>query len=375
VSFVRQIGILLVLLVAAGGGYAVYERTGENNTGGGQGSARGGRPPAPVEIEVAALRQIEDRIEAVGTTLARRAVEIVPMATGRVVEILFEPGQTVAANDILVRLDEDIQRADLAEARARFSEAQLALERARTLARSNTISKATLEQLEAALAIARAQVDRAARRLADRRIEAPFSGIVGLSGVETGTRIDEQTMITTLDDLSRVEIEFALPETVFGKIRKGLPITAGSAAFPGREFNGALTSIDSRINTVSRSFKVRAIVPNEEMILPAGMFMHLAVILDTRTGLVVAEEAILTQGSTSFLYVFDDGKAAKRTVTLGKREFGRVEITAGISVGELVIIRGIQRLRDGAPARLVGEAAETVGSKKDGDGDQRKGSS
>jgi len=102
--------------------------------------------------------------------------------------------------------------------------------------------------------------------------------------------------------------------------------------------------------------------------------MHLAVIVDTRSGLMVAEEAILTQGSSSSLYIFNDGKAVKRTVTLGKREIGRVEITAGISAGEPVIIRGIQRLRDGAPARLVEDAAETVG-KKGEKGDRRKGAS
>ena len=368
VSFIKQIGLLILLIAIGGGGYAAYERYSMSAGDGGEaGPRRGGFGPAPVETEAVSPRRIEDRIEAVGTTLARRAIEIVPMAAGRVVEISFKPGEAVAPGQVLVRLDDDIQRADLAEAQARFAEARLALERADTLARSNTVSKASIEQLTAALAIAQAQLDRARRRLADRRVKAPFAGIVGLTRVETGMRLDDRTVITTLDDLAEVEVEFALPETVFGKIRTGLPVKAATAAFPGREFNGTITTIDSRIDTVSRSFKVRAIMPNKDLTLPAGMFMHLAVIVDTRLGLMIAEEAITAKGQSSSVFVVADGKAVRRTVTLGKRELGRVEITDGLAPGDLVVVRGIQRLRDGAEVRAGGKgAAGQVAPDKEG---------
>ncbi|VAW12171.1 Probable Co/Zn/Cd efflux system membrane fusion protein [hydrothermal vent metagenome] len=375
-SFLKQIGLLILLIAIGGGGYTAYERFSES-AGETQeaGPRRGGFGPAPVETEAARLGRIEDRIEAVGTTLARRAIEIMPMAAGRVVEILFVPGQKVSADQVLARLDDDIERADLAEAEARFDEAVLALKRADILAKSNTVSRASIEQLTTALSIAKAQTDRARRRFADRKVKAPFAGIVGLTQVEAGMRIDERTMITTLDDLAEVEIEFALPETVYGKIRLGLPVKASAAAFPGRAFDGAITTIDSRIDMLSRSFKVRALVPNADLTLPAGMFMHLAVILDTRRGLMVAEEAITAKGKSSTVFIVDDGKAVLRTVTLGAREFGQVEITNGLAPGDLVVVRGIQRLRDGAVVRPAGKGAPPKKGKTPGGAGKKPDSS
>lgn len=380
-SLIKQIGVLLVLVAIAGGGYAAYERYALQSEKGGGGFRRGGGGPVPVETQVAEMRKVEDQIEAVGTTLARKAVEIVPLATGQIREIAFEPGQMVREGDVLVALDDDIQRADLVEAEAKLDQANLAIARAEKLIKSNTVSRASIELLLAAQATARGQRDRAIRRLADRKVRAPFAGIVGLRQVDIGARVDEKTMMTTLDDLSEVEIEFSLPETVFGQIKIGLPIKADSSAFPERNFTGAITSIDSRVDTVSRSFKVRAIVPNEDLSLPSGMFMHLSVILDASQRLIISEEALTAEGETNSVYVVNDGKAVRTVVTLGKRGPGFVEITEGLAAGDVVVVRGVQRLRDGSAVRKPGDppqarknrAGRPGGGQGAAQGEQRRG--
>jgi len=360
VSLTRQILALVLLAVLAGGGFYAYQYVfdgGKATVARDGRSQRGGRS-VPVELAKAEMRPLERKVEAVGTTRARQAIEIVPLAAGRVVEIAFEPGQRVEKGDTLVRLDDDIQRADLAQADAKLTEASSAVARAQILISNKTVSEVTLNQLVATEAAAQADVDRARRRLADRTVRAPFSGIVGLNLVDLGARVDDKTVLTTLDDRSEVEIEFALPETLYGQIKPGLTVVADAVAFPGRTFNGSVVSIDSRIDPTSRAFKVRAAIPNPDLSLPAGMFMHLAVILERHEAVMIPEEAIVVEGSDTFVFVADNGKAARKSIDIGQREVGAVEVVSGVSAGDEVVVRGVQRLRDGMAIHLASEAGK-----------------
>jgi membrane fusion protein (multidrug efflux system) len=278
--------------------------------------------------------------------------------SGRVVEILFQAGDAVARGAALVRLDDDIERADLAEAEALLREKELALERARTLRSTAAVSQATIDQLVAERATAQARVDRAARRLADRVVAAPFAGTVGLRRVDVGARVDDDTVLTTLDDLDAMEVAFALPERLFGQIAPGQAVRARSAAFPDRVFTGAIETLDSRIDAGTRSFAVRAILPNPDRALPAGMFMHLELVVASRMALVVPEEAVVVTGDRAFVFAVADGRAMRTEVELGQREVGRVEIVRGLEAGVLVVVEGVQRVRDGVPVEVEAPPAE-----------------
>jgi membrane fusion protein (multidrug efflux system) len=351
---VRQLVILAVLAGIAWGGYEAYQVyfAKEAQTQQRPGS---GRPRIVVNVEVvpATVATIEEQIEAVGTTVARRSVAVVPSAAGRLVAINFEPGDEVQRGAELARLDDDIERANLAEAQAKAEEVRRAVERTQSLRRTRTVTEVTLENVLVQQQIALAELERAERRLADRTVVAPFAGVVGLRRVDLGARVNETTMLTTLDDLNEVEIEFSVPETHYGRIAAGQNVVADGTAFPDRSFSGKIVSIDSRVDPVSRAFKVRARVPNPNRTLPAGMFMHLVVVLSAREGLTVPEEAIVVQGSDTFVFTIEDGKAARRSVVLGKRQVGTIEITGGLAEGDQVVVRGVQRLRDGAEVRIV----------------------
>jgi membrane fusion protein (multidrug efflux system) len=363
-SLLKQVLVVAAICAAAFLANLAYQQRTGNASSGPDAAGRSGGPerPAGVVVTKAEPRAMPVRIEAVGTTRARRAIDIVPEAAGRIVDIGFKPGQSVAAGQVIVRLDDDIEKADLAEAEAKLAEAAATYERSRRLRSSGSVTQTSLDQLKAQLATAEAELDRARRRLADRTVRAPFAGVLGLNRVELGSRVEAGTLITTLDDLSEVEIEFQLPETAYGDIRRGLEVTADAAAFGAQRFQGEISEIDSRIDAVSRSFKVRARFANADRRLPAGMFMRLTVVLDSRRVLAVPEEALTMQGAETFLYVVRDGKAERRTVTIGRREAGRVEITSGLAAGEDVVTLGLQRLRDGMPVevRAAPEAAEVA---------------
>jgi membrane fusion protein (multidrug efflux system) len=350
---------LLVLCLLGLAGYAGYEGYHHYTATGDPDEARQARGArvATVEVATAQTRTLREIVEAVGTTRAKQSVDIVPEADGHVVELAIRPGDSVEEGEVLLRLDDTIARADLAEAEARLTEREQALARITQLRRTNAVAEATLEEATARLAEARAQLDRARQRLAERTILAPFAGVTGLPEVDEGARVNAGTLITRLDDLSEVEVEFALPETLFAQIKTGQTVNAGSAAFPGQAFTGQIEAVDSRIDPVSRAFRTRAVIPNPEGILPSGMFMSLDLTISETDRLVVPEEAIVFQAAQSYVFVVDGETAHRTAVKTGARRDGMVAVLDGLAAGTDVIVRGLHRVRDGGQIRLL-ETAE-----------------
>jgi membrane fusion protein (multidrug efflux system) len=357
VSLLKQIVAAAVVLAALGSGVLFHYRSAPET--GAEAAVQQGAQAVLVELAAARHDVLRRRIEAVGTTLARQAVDIVPLTSGRVVSIDFEPGERVAKGAVLVQLDDEIEKAEVAEAAAALREAELAYERAVKLRTNNTVAQATVDDLKAARDGAQARLDGAARHLADRTVRAPFAGVVGLRRVDVGARVDDDTVLTTLDDLSEVEVDFAVPEIFYGAIAPGQSVSAQSVAFGERRFEGKVTTIDSRIDPVGRSFRVRAVLPNPDLTLPAGMFMHVELILAEREAVTIPEEAVVAEGSATFVFTTEDGRAQRREVELGQRDLGRVEVLDGLEAGEQVVASGLQRLRDGAAVEIRGATEET----------------
>jgi membrane fusion protein (multidrug efflux system) len=164
-------------------------------------------------------------------------------------------------------------------------------------------------------------------------------------------------VLTTLDDLVELEIEFSVPEIFFGRVRRDQPVEATSSAFPGATFTGRIASIDSRVGQVSRAFRVRAVLPNPDLELPAGMFMHVSVVLQERPAMLIPEQAVLAEGGSTYAFVVADGRAERRRIRLGQREAGTVEVLDGLGSHEIVVRAGLQRLRDGAEVEVLNGAS------------------
>ncbi len=318
---------------------------------GAPGAQPGGDPPAVVVAE-ARVVPFPLSAEALGNTRANEAIEVRPQITAAVTAIEFEEGERVAAGDVLLRLESSEPLADLAAARAALVDSESQLRRAEELFRTRVVSASELEQLGARRDADRAAVAAAQARLDHTVIRAPFAGNVGLRRVSVGSIVSPSTVITTLDDTSRVKLDFDVPEVFIPRLQPGLTVAAHSAAWPDSVFRGAVSSIDTRVDPVSRTVTVRAVLPNEDGHLRPGMFLTVTLLKDDVTALMVPEQAIVPERSRQFVFVVAaDGAVAQREVKTGRRRPGEVEILEGLEPGELVITEGTQKVRDGGTAR------------------------
>jgi membrane fusion protein (multidrug efflux system) len=307
--------------------------------------------PVAVVTAVAQMERIATELSALGTARANEAVEITSKTSNLVTAVHFRDGDFVKRGTVLVELDSNQARADLAEAEAAHVESMSQVNRSRDLLATKIISEAQFEQLEAVMKGNSARVAAARARLDDTVIRAPFDGRVGLRRVSVGSLVNPGTVITTLDDTSSIKVDFAVPENFLASLREGLNVTVTTAAFPEREFTGRVTSVDSRIDPVTRSVTVRAVLPNPQGLLKPGMFLNVRLMRDERDTLMIPEAALVPEQSRQFVFVVENDRAIRREVRIGRREPGRVEILAGLEAGDSVVVEGTQKVRDGAAVR------------------------
>lgn len=326
------------------------------------GKAKPRMPPRGGGEAVVRVARIEkqdfaDRIEAVGTSKANESVTITAVVSEQVQRVFFEEGSTVQAGDLLVQLEASEQEALLKEAQVDLDEQKRELERVRTLREKQVQTGQKFDQQQTLLKAAEARLLAAEARLRDRRIVAPFSGVVGVRQISPGALVEPGTTITTLDDIDPIKLDFTVPEIYIGALKKGQHIEAQSAAWRDRSFSGTVTIISPRVNPTTRAVQVQAIIPNPDRLLRPGMLLTVTLIANPRKSLSVPEECLVAYGKKQFVYVTqDDGTVAKREVHLGRRELGRVEVLSGLLAGEAVVIEGVMNLRDGAKVRIVGNA-------------------
>lgn len=253
------------------------------------------------------------------------------------------------------------EHALLEEALATVKEAESQYERLRPLARRGSASQSLLEQRRREYETARARLQAIESRLRDRLVIAPFAGVLGLRNISVGTFIEPGDLITTLDDDSVMKLDFTVPAIHLATLRPGLPIEARSPAFPGREFQGTVAGIDSRIDPVTRSITGRAVLENPERVLKPGLLMSLVLLKNPRDAVVVPEEALIPSGQQNHVLVVDPDAAQpvaqRRPVTIGARRPGEVEIREGLAAGEFVVIHGTLRARPGQPVTVTAVAA------------------
>ncbi len=320
----------------------------------------GGDPPtqrqdAPIAVTTTTLRPVawRDSIEALGTAQANESVTLTAKVSETVRKVGFENGDYVEVGQLLVDLSGNTQLAALEEAAAAYREAQRLFERQQDLASKQLIAASAFDTQRAARDSARARMDQVRAQLGDRAITAPFAGVLGLRQVSPGTLVTPGTPIVTLDDVSIIKLDFSVPETYLSLLAPGQAVSAGSAAFPGRSFEGRVATVDSRVDPVTRAIKVRALVPNPQRLLRPGMLMTVELFQPGRQALAVPEIAIVQVGQASFLYrVKPDGSVEQVQVRLGARRRGEVEILpaeggGGIRAGERVVVDGTVKLRDG----------------------------
>ena len=322
------------------------------------GSPQGGFGGPPLVVtETATVRPIADIVEAIGTTQANESVTVTAKVTDSIRHVRFDDGDFVQQGDVLVELTNEEQTALLQEEEAVRQDAQNRYDRLKNLLEQRSIPVSDVDEAQARLSEARARYQALVARLDDRLIRAPFTGLLGFREVSAGTLITPGTPITTLDDISVIKLDFALPEVHLGVVHPGLSLTAASAAFAGRTFAATVRTVGSRVNPVTRAVTVRAHIDNPDALLRPGMLMTVTLTTASRDALMVPETALLQRGMETFVYAVTDGRAAMTTIDLGIRRDGWAEARTGITPGQEVIVEGVMKVRDGGPVRR----AERVG--------------
>lgn len=322
----------------------------------GNSESKGGERAAPlVKVEPAAMMRFVDAIDAVGTAMANEQVTLAAPVTQRIVSLNFDDGDYVRAGQTLAVLAAGEERAQLAEAQARAREAGQQLERIETLRERGFATKTQLDQQVAASDQARAQAAQARATIGDHVVTAPFGGWVSLRTISPGAVVQAGTEIATISDISRIKLDFSVPETLLSAISPGMGIEGRSAAFPDQPFRGTIDSIDPVIDPTTRAVKVRAILPNGDRKLRPGMLLTVRIESAPRMALSVPELAVVGEGETRYVYALDEGERAKRTtVRTGARLNGRVEVIEGLRPGQQVITDGVVKVADGMKVRLAG---------------------
>lgn len=302
--------------------------------------------PATVEVGRAEAVTLEEDAQAVGTLRARQGVVVRPEVSGRIVQLGFRDGQRVRRGQLLVQLDDALQRAQLQQAQAQAGIAQTQLKRNQELVAQNFVSQSAVDQSAAALEVAQAQVALARAQLLRLRILAPFDGVAGIRQVNVGDYVKDGADIVNLEDLGALWVDFRLPERFIANVKPGQEVQIALDALPGQRYSGQVDALDSLLDANGRSLLVRARVDNPAGALRSGMFARTRIVFATRANaIVVPEEALVPQGGKQYLYKVVEGPsggpvAQRIEARLGLRLTGKVEILEGVAAGDRVVTAG-----------------------------------
>lgn len=322
----------------------------------GMGAGAGASRAVAVVAEPIKLSNFVDETEALGTAKSNEAVDITAKSTNRVVAVHFREGQFVKQGAVLIEFDGSEARANLASAEASLRDTQSQYQRSRELFQSKALSESDLIQLEARMLNSKAAVDAAQARVNDTVIRAPFGGRMGLRVISVGALVTPGQVISTLDDTSTIKLDFTMPESYLASVKEGQLVEAQSAAFLGESFRGRVSSMATRVDPVTRSVVVRALIDNRDQKLKPGMFMTVHLTRSQGNVLMIPEQALMPQGERQYVYVVNDNTASKVQVSIGRRKPGMVEARQGLKAGDLLVVEGGEKLSDGAKVMVAGAA-------------------
>lgn len=319
----------------------------------------GGRPMMVTQIvaEEVRFRQNAENVESVGTARAKQAATIFPEASGEVLSVNFEPGQYVKAGTVLATLESTRERLDVARAKVTLQDSQQLLARYERIDVDGAISESQIDAAKTSVEAAKIGLQLTEEALSRKTVRAPFSGYVGLTDVDAGAIITQQTEITRLDDRSVIYVDFSLPEQVFGRINVGDIIPMVPFAAAQQSVEAEIAVVDSRIDAERRSFMVRAKIDNADDTLRPGMSFRINYGLAGLSYPAVPEAAIVWGGDGPYIWRVENNTAQRTPVTIISRQEGDVLVQAPLEQGDRIIAEGVQKVRQGSSVRDVNSPA------------------
>jgi membrane fusion protein, multidrug efflux system len=349
--------ILIAACMLAGAGGAWWYFYAAPPAGGAVQPAPQAHMEIPVETAMVTVGPIQRRLTAVGSLRSNESVVIRPEIAGRIAEFKFEEGQPVKQGQPLVVLDDSVYRAQVEQVQAALELSRSNYDRAidllnrkvgTTKARDEALSQLHADQ--ASLELAKARLDKTV-------LHAPFDGVVGLRKVSVGDFVDVGNEIVNVEQIDPLKVDFRVAELYVGAVKAGQHLQLGVDAFAGEQFTGEVYAIDPLIDESGRSILLRARLPNPDRRLRPGLFARISLVLNEREDAIqVPEQALVPQGQEQFVFKVVDGKVAFTKVKVGIRRDGMAEILEGLAPHDQVVTAGQLKIRDGAAVKPVPKA-------------------
>ena len=274
---------------------------------------------------------------------------------GRIEKILFDEGQQVKAGAPLFTLDAAIYQAELKEAEARVHLSEIAYQRAASLLKKRVGSEQERDSTLAQLQVDQAKRALAQTRLNKMRVTAPFTGMAGLRKVSPGDYVTAGQDLVKLTDLSKMKVDFRVPEIYLADIAPNQQLDVQLDAFPGKIFTGTVYAIAPSADNRAHNIELRASIPNEEGRLRPGLFAQIRLVLASdNTSILIPEQAIIPNDGGFFVQRVAAGNTIEMVpVKLGQRRPGEVQISSGINAGDVIVTAGQLKLRPGMPVTPI----------------------
>ncbi|GDY26156.1 efflux RND transporter periplasmic adaptor subunit [Agarivorans sp. Toyoura001] len=320
-------------------------------------------PEMPVEVALASSQDWQPAIESIGFIEPYQGVNITSSVAGLVTKIHFSSGDTVRAGELLVSLEADVEKANLASATAKLPAVKRQMERNKSLLERGSVSQTQFDDSEANylalvndIAALKATIER-------REIRAPFSGVMGIRQINLGQYVQAGDDMARLENLDHMLLRFIVPQKDISLITLGTEIELNSDAYPDQWFKGQVTTIEPTVDPQSGVVQVQATIPNTEGQLRSGMYASVRIWQPVQANqIVVPQQAISFSLYGESLYVVEsqtaeDGSetltATQRTIQVGERRGDVAIIKKGVAADEQVVVSGQVRLRNGALVRIV----------------------
>ena len=315
-----------------------------------------GREARVVSVEAIVLKPgtISRRITTVGKLRANESVTLRAEMQGRIKEIAFKEGTMVKKGDVLIQFEDEELQAELTKAEAEVEYREVRFGRFESLQTKGLGRGIEFDQERGQLNMAKAQLEVAKAKLAKATIYAPFDGKIGLiQDASVGAIVDGQKELVTLVDFDPMKIDFKVPEKFIHDIGVGQTAEVKLGSMPDQNFQATIEAIDSRVDPHTHSISVRAVAPNEDGKLQAGLFASIGVIIGVKNdALLVPESALGREGDIEYVWVVVNGKSGRKRVLTGTKENGQAEITAGLRPDEIVVTSGQLKLGEGTPVKI-----------------------
>ncbi len=339
--------ILIALAIFLGYLYWQQQQTPTTN--------RGGGAPVAVSTSEVTVKPMIRQITSLGSGVANNSVQIVAPASDFLIELNIQEGKQVKAGDIIARLNNVQQLARVAELSAILTDQRRQLSRLQNLATTQATAQSLLDEQQTRVNTTLAQLDVAKAQLNELTIRAPFDGYLGLRQVSQGAYVNAGTVLTTLDDLNTLKVEFSVAEHYLAEVKRGMPVNVTNVAYGAVNFSGEISAIDTRLDPVTRSIRVHSTLSNSDLRLRPGMLLNVKVELENSPALQISERALIPQQNKQFVFVVNsDNTVSQREIEVGQRIPGWVEVVSGLEQGDEIVVEGIQKLRPGVVINRVG---------------------